>query len=159
MVGVDPALVLCYRDEYQQILQNQCRPFKVLLSHEWLMQVFQTRPAIKSNQLSEWYLLGHCSETTQLPASSAEWQKIFAHFGTHLNTINVGCCGMAGTYGHELANLENSKHLYHLSWQKALASHPKDRCLTTGYSCRSQVKLFDKLTLNHPVQALLMMVS
>lgn len=159
MVGVDPALVLCYRDEYQQILQNQCRPFKVLLSHEWLMQVFQTRPAVKSNQLSEWYLLGHCSETTQLPASSAEWQKIFAHFGTHLNTINVGCCGMAGTYGHELANLENSKHLYHLSWQKALASHPKDRCLTTGYSCRSQVKRFDKLTLNHPVQALLMMVS
>lgn len=155
MVGVDPALVLCYRDEYSQILQQDKGEFTVLLSHEWLTQVFDTLPTSRQTVLSQWYLLGHCSETTQLPASSAQWQKIFKRLGATLSIINVGCCGMAGTYGHELANLTDSKKLYEISWQKALAAHQKDRCLTTGYSCRSQVKRFEKLILKHPVQALL----
>ncbi|OCG02888.1 D-2-hydroxyglutarate dehydrogenase YdiJ [Gilliamella sp. wkB112] len=162
MVGVDPALVLCYRDEYKLILQEKLGNFQVLLSHEWLNNVadkvvntFQ----VKQTNVEKWYLLGHCSESTQLPASNQQWQQIFKQFGAELHSISVGCCGMAGTYGHEVKNLQASKQLFQFSWQKALAKYPNERCLTTGYSCRSQVKRFDKLTLKHPVQALLELIS
>ncbi len=36
LVGVDPALVLCYRDEYKQTLGDKRGDFQVLLVHEWL---------------------------------------------------------------------------------------------------------------------------
>lgn len=62
---------------------------------------------------------------------------------------------MAGTYGHEAEKLASSKAIYELSWKGNLASLDKERCLITGYSCRSQVKRFEGQQLKHPLQALL----
>ncbi|OCG24697.1 hypothetical protein A9G11_03325 [Gilliamella sp. wkB108] len=162
MVGVDPALVLCYRDEYKLILQEKLGDFQVLLAHEWLTNITENLSSFAQSiqpSLEKWYLLSHCSETTQLPASSQQWQQIFKLFGAQLQTVSVGCCGMAGTYGHEVKNLSSSLQLYQLSWQKALATYPKEHCLTTGYSCRSQVKRYDKFSLKHPIQALLSIIT
>ncbi|MDQ6191287.1 hypothetical protein M3O75_13170 [Klebsiella pneumoniae] len=39
---------------------------------------------------------------TALPAATKQWADIFAHFGAKLENVSVGCCGMAGTYGHEV---------------------------------------------------------
>ncbi len=36
------------------------------------------------------------------------------------------------------------KGIYDLSWKGAMSSLPKDRCLSSGYSCRSQVKRMEK---------------
>ncbi|KAB2476747.1 (Fe-S)-binding protein, partial [Enterobacter hormaechei] len=44
MVGVDPALVLCYRDEYKQTLGDKRGDFQVLLVHEWLPAVLTQTP-------------------------------------------------------------------------------------------------------------------
>ncbi|MCG8154710.1 FAD-binding oxidoreductase [Brenneria goodwinii] len=154
MVGVDPALVLCYRDEYREILGDKRGDFKVLLVHEWLT----TLPAKETPQAAtgeSWYLLGHCTEATELPASSQQWANIFSRFGARLENVSVGCCGMAGTYGHESQNLANSQGIYALSWQQVLQKLPQKRCLTTGYSCRSQVKRMEGRALRHPLQALL----
>lgn len=157
MVGVDPALVLCYRDEYHHILGAQRGSFEVQLVHEWLSSNLN-RFTKKSRVEEPWYLFGHCTESTALPASSKQWQTLFSHFGAQLDNVNLGCCGMAGTYGHEADNAENSAGIYALSWQRALSSKPAERCLATGYSCRSQVKRFDGVVLKHPLQALLELV-
>ncbi|PWC10464.1 FAD-binding and (Fe-S)-binding domain-containing protein [Brenneria corticis] len=154
MVGVDPALVLCYRDEYREILGDKRGDFTVQLVHEWLMTSLagKTAQAVAGEC---WYLFGHCTETTALPASTQQWVDIFSRFGARLENVSVGCCGMAGTYGHESNNLANSQGIYALSWQQALQKLPQQRCLTTGYSCRSQVKRMEGRGLRHPLQALL----
>lgn len=154
MVGVDPALVLCYRDEYREMLGDQRGDFHVQLVHEWLQQALppEAQPAGSGDA---WYLFGHCTEVTALPASSQQWAAIFARFGARLESISVGCCGMAGTYGHEAQHLENSLGIYELSWHKALQTLPRQRCLATGYSCRSQVKRIEGNGMRHPLQALL----
>lgn len=154
MVGVDPALVLCYRDEYQQTLGEARGDFQVKLVHEWLVDVLageDTAPATGE----AWYLFGHCTESTALPASSGQWAAIFKHFGARLESVSVGCCGMAGTYGHEAKNHQNSLGIYALSWQQAMQRLPRGRCLATGYSCRSQVKRVEGTGVRHPLQALL----
>ncbi|MEH0876221.1 FAD-binding oxidoreductase [Pectobacterium cacticida] len=157
MVGVDPALVLCYRDEYREILGEKRGDFQVQLVHEWLATALAaSTPQPTTGET--WYLLGHCTETTALPNSSKQWAEIFSRFGAKLEAVSVGCCGMAGTYGHETKNLANSQGIYALSWQPALQSLPQKRCLTTGYSCRSQVKRMEGDALRHPLQALLEMV-
>lgn len=158
MVGVDPALVLCYRDEYQQALGEARGEFKVQLVHEWLQTVLDKSSA-SATQGESWYLFGHCTETTALPASTGQWSSIFAHFGAKLESISVGCCGMAGTYGHETLNYENSRGIYALSWQQSIQRLPQQRCLSTGYSCRSQVKRIEGQAIRHPLQALLEIIG
>ncbi len=158
MVGVDPALVLCYRDEYKQTLGEKRGDFHVMLVHEWLPAALQHA---EEKELSgeSWYLFGHCTEVTALPGAASQWAAIFARFGARLESVSVGCCGMAGTYGHEVKNHANSLGIYALSWQQAMQRLPRNRCLATGYSCRSQVKRVEGSGVRHPLQALLEMMG
>lgn len=158
MVGVDPALVLCYRDEYKLALGDKRGDFHVMLVHEWLPSVLQ---GLDKRDVSgePWYLFGHCTEVTALPASVTQWAAIFARFGAKLENVSVGCCGMAGTYGHEVKNHASSLGIYELSWHQALQRLPRSRCLATGYSCRSQVKRVEGNGVRHPLQALLEIIG
>jgi len=166
MLGMDASMVLCYRDEYTKTLQDKRGAFSVLLAHEWLLdfikQDAQQGNAFKSKAVSTelskgkpFKLFAHCTEKTALVNSENEWQTIFEHFGLPLEKVSVGCCGMAGTYGHEKSNFENSKGLFELSWQAKLETLESEQILATGFSCRSQVKRFSEVKARHPVEALL----
>ncbi|WP_172562130.1 D-2-hydroxyglutarate dehydrogenase YdiJ [Vibrio furnissii] len=155
LVGVDPALVLCYRDEYVEVLGAERGDYQVLTVHEWLQPRLREFEAHEEATDEPWYLLAHCTEKTKMPNAEKEWGAIFAHFGAKLQTVPVGCCGMAGTFGHEVDKLQMSKDIYGLSWKPSLDKLPKERCLITGYSCRSQVKRFEQVKPKHPLQALL----
>lgn len=160
MAGVDPALVLCYRDEYKMVLPPEKQQFRVMLVHEFLAEYADSLPVNDvSVNTPPWYLFSHCTESTALPDSVKTWQNLFSRFGSSLQSVSTGCCGMAGTYGHEMPNLARSKGIYQLSWAQPYQSLPSERCLTTGYSCRSQVKRMEGKVMLHPLQALLTLVS
>ncbi|NRA60082.1 MAG: FAD-binding oxidoreductase [Psychrobium sp.] len=152
LVGVDPSLVLCYRDEYRQVLGDECGDFNVLLFQEWLtVNLSQVTVTSKNNDV-KYQLFAHCSEKTAVVSTHQDWQHIFAKLGLSLTSQEVGCCGMAGTYGHEKQNIENSKELYRMSWQHKVAKVTPPQVLATGYSCRSQVARLDGFKPKHPVQ-------
>ncbi len=157
MVGVDPSLVLCYRDEYVKALGPARGDFQVLLPQEWLLSLpAEALPVREADAGAEpWYLFAHCTEKTAKPSTHGDWSTLFRRFGATLQPVSVGCCGMAGTYGHDAKQVENSKGIYGLSWAEPLARLPQARCLATGYSCRSQVKRMEGEKLKHPLQALL----
>lgn len=161
MIGVEPALVLCYRDEYYQALGEKRGDFNVQLIQEWLLQknvveLVKSKRLLSSNGSSEpYYLFAHCTEKTNKPTAEKEWQQVFTQFGLTLKNVAVGCCGMAGSYGHDAKNLIASKGIYEQSWKYALKEKDKSRCLATGYSCRSQVKRFESFKLGHPLTVLL----
>ncbi|ASP49535.1 D-2-hydroxyglutarate dehydrogenase YdiJ [Cognaticolwellia beringensis] len=160
MVGLDASMVLCFRDEYKQILGDNRGDFEVKLAHEWLITLVdeqKSKPIDTNNNVNKvaYKLFAHCTEKTALAGSEGQWQHIFQHFGLSLSNVSVGCCGMAGTYGHEKINLENSTSLYNMSWQSKVANLATEQVLVTGYSCRSQIKRLDNKVTLHPVQALL----
>nr|WP_172602596.1 FAD-binding and (Fe-S)-binding domain-containing protein [Morganella morganii] len=160
MAGVDPALVLCYRDEYKTVLPPEKQQFRVMLVHEFLTEYADLLPEKDvSADTPPWYLFSHCTESTALPDSVKTWQNLFHRFGASLQSVSTGCCGMAGTYGHEMPNQARSKGIYQLSWAQPYQSLPSERCLSTGYSCRSQVKRMEGKVMLHPLQALLTLVS
>ncbi|WP_318467181.1 D-2-hydroxyglutarate dehydrogenase YdiJ [Photobacterium leiognathi] len=159
MVGVDPALVLCYRDEYAEVLKETRGKFEVLTAHEWLLPLLPELKQYSSTDDKPWYLFAHCTEKTKLPNAEKQWGEIFNHFGVTLQSIAVGCCGMAGTFGHEKDKLETSKGVYNLSWKPNIEQLDNSRCMATGYSCRSQVKRFEHIKFKHPVQVLLKTVQ
>lgn len=168
MIGADASLVLCYRDEYSKILGKARGQFVVNTLTEWLSAVSNERiaPLLKSIETQKstevvktktnYKLLAHCTEKTALPKTESQWKDFFALFGLDLDIVPVGCCGMAGTYGHEVEQLENSKGIYDLSWSKPVqnAAKNKNKILATGYSCRSQVKRFDNERPQHPIEAI-----
>ncbi|MCG6200922.1 FAD-binding and (Fe-S)-binding domain-containing protein [Psychromonas antarctica] len=153
MIGSDPAMVLCYRDEYKRALDDKRGDFKVLQVQEWLAPRLQGEAKTVAGK--EYFLFGHCTEKTAEPRSAGDWASIFKHYGATLTDVAVGCCGMAGTYGHDAGHLADSKAIYSLSWEEEIAKRDRADCLATGYSCRSQVKRMEGQTLKHPIQALL----
>ncbi|GIU24152.1 FAD-binding and (Fe-S)-binding domain-containing protein [Shewanella sp. MBTL60-007] len=158
MVGIDPALVLCYRDEYAEVLGGARGDFHVKLANEWLLEVLEGKAPQERKSDSpgtEFTWFSHCTESTAKPNTANEWKGIFEHFGATLHTVSLGCCGMAGTYGHEAENLERSKALYEMSWEQTLTKLPQSQVLISGYSCRSQVKRFSGFKPKHPLEALL----
>ena len=154
MIGLDPALVMTYRDEYNSVLGDARGDFNVMLLQEWLLPRLTELPQ-KEQGDKEYTLFAHCTEKSYLPSTHADWQAIFSHFGGTVKTQAVGCCGMAGTYGHETPNQESSKGIYKLSWAEPMAKSKQEQVLSTGYSCRSQVKRLEGFKPKHPVQALL----
>ena len=157
LVGVDPALTMTYRDEYVKAgIEHGFTAPKVSLLQEFLVQHLDKLEAVKDRFASQQHtLLGHCTEKTNAPTSTAQWQKVFAALGQSMTSQNVGCCGMAGTYGHEAKNQETSRTIYDLSWKRAIESDTEQRIMATGFSCRSQVKRFSERRLPHPAQSLL----
>ena len=160
IVGLDPSIVLTYRDEYLKILGKNSHQINVMLPQEFLMMNRENciKHSLKSEKhIEEYHLLGHCTEKTTAEGSLELWKNVFDLFGLDLMLINAGCCGMAGTYGHETEHYEKSLGIYNLSWRNKIPNDPfyRQKILATGFSCRSQVKRFDGFRPLHPVQALL----
>ncbi len=154
LLGLDASLVLVYRDEYVKALGSARGDYQVSLLHEWL--VGQPLPSLQSS--GSFKLLAHCTEKTALPATEKSWQQIFQQAGVSLQVVATGCCGMAGTYGHEAQNQANSRALYDLSWAGPVQQTAPDLLLVTGFSCRSQVKRYEGFKPKHPLQALLQLL-
>ncbi|MCF6807304.1 FAD-binding oxidoreductase [Thiotrichales bacterium 19S9-12] len=156
LVGVEPTLTLCYRDEYVKTLGKDKVNFEIKLPQEFLLenihQIKKDSLAVLSDK--PYYLFSHCSERSVVLTSAQQWQQLFEHFGAKLEVIELGCCGMAGTYGHELENKADSHKIYQNSWQKRINSLDKSRILATGFSCRSQVKRFSYFEIKHPLSIL-----
>lgn len=155
LMGIEPAMTLAYRAEYKKVLGDNAP--KVQLIQEWLAKHSDLLQS-NTNQFkaADFSLLAHCTEKTNAVSSVKDWQTVFGHLGQTLSVIETGCCGMAGTYGHESVNVETSKKIYSLSWAQVV-NNPVNagKLVATGYSCRSQTKRIDNVKLPHPVQALL----
>ena len=76
--------------------------------------------------------------------------------GYRVRAPEVGCCGMAGIFGHEIDNQGLSSGLWHASWadQMATARAKGAVVVATGYSCRSQAERFAGARPLHPVELL-----
>lgn len=155
VVGIEPAVTLTYRSEYREALGEADAP-RVLLLQEWLADRLDALAPHAPGATATWELLPHCTEKTQAGESLESWRKVFAALGQKLEVAKVGCCGMAGTWGHEREHEAQSRQLYRMSWSARINDPSREgRFVATGYSCRSQVKRVDGKSIPHPVEALL----
>lgn len=157
MIGIDPSMTLTYRSEYTKTFGNS-RPIpKVQLIQEWLAnQSTHLEKQAISVKDEVFHMMAHCTEKTNAAPSIKDWQDVYELLGLKLAIENVGCCGMAGTYGHESSNKATSEAIYNLSWKEKVNDPAlKDKLVATGYSCRCQAKRMDDAKILHPAQILL----
>jgi Fe-S oxidoreductase len=159
LVGIEPAVVLTYRDEYPKQLERDAG-FRVWLLQEFLHErlagrTAPTKAAAGAEARPAFRLLSHCTEQALVTRAPAQWAKIFGALGASLEIVKAGCCGMCGVYGHEVAHKQDSLGIFELSWRRKIDPAHQDRVLATGHSCRSQVERALRFTPRHPAQALL----
>ncbi len=95
-------------------------------------------------------LMSHCTEATLRPDSGAGWAKILERVGVQVSRPKTGCCGMAGTWGHETRNAATSARIFAQSWAPAL-ENSTGSVIATGYSCRCQTEIHTGDRPRHPL--------
>ena len=153
LIGLDPSMTMTYRSEYREA-DIETPP--VQLVQEFIAKRLVEGRITATLPVKRFRLLAHCTEATNAKESLNLWKPIFAMAGQSLDIESVGCCGMAGTYGHESANVETSKQIYAQSWQPKVKAcgETNIEILATGYSCRSQVRRYSNQIIHHPVSVL-----
>jgi FAD/FMN-containing dehydrogenase/Fe-S oxidoreductase len=156
-VVIEPAVALLHRHEYPAIHPGHPGASAVRL----LSEVLDERPAQPAGdgepgRRGPVSLLGHCTERATAPGSLAAWGRVLTAAGFTVTVPDLGCCGMAGIFGHEVANQAMSRALWDLTWAGPVADAAIGGSLAvaTGYSCRAQAKRFGPVAIRHPVHLL-----
>ena len=79
---------------------------------------------------------------------------MLAQFGLEARFPKVGCCGMAGLFGHQSEQAGLSRRIFDIGWRPRLGAEPS-QTLATGFSCRCQTERFAGFRPRHPVEAIL----
>ena len=156
LVAIEPSVALTYRDEYVRFGPPEAARLKVLTLQEWLLGAVPfdgNRPA--ESDPPDAILLPHCMESAGAPHLTSSWKTIFERLGCTLKIEAVGCCGMAGIYGHESEHAAISRTIFERQWRKHLQTGPGIiPFLATGFSCRHQAARCSADSLRHPVSFL-----
>lgn len=151
LLCIEPAVALCFRQEYRSVIG--AGDLRVALPQEWLATRAQEIGRAAGGGRA-YRLLSHCAEATTAPAANHLWKDVFASAGLELEIPAVGCCGMAGGYGHEAEQAANSRAIFDLSWRRYIDGVDPSRILATGHSCRTQVERVTGVIPRHPLQVI-----
>ena len=154
VLGLENTITTLFRDEVGKFAPAFSGNAQTLA--EFLALHLAKLPAVKVSQ--KYRLLPHCTEQALLPADATKWQQIFSQLGAELEVKNLGCCGMAGTYGHLKEQQINSQGLFELNWA-ATVNNAERINLASGFSCRSQSAKLAEKTLLHPIEVLNELIS
>ncbi|NQD37811.1 FAD-binding oxidoreductase [Permianibacter sp. IMCC34836] len=156
VISVESTQALLFRQEYP--MHVDCSGIaKVQTLAEYLASVDDALP-VKRQPIV--HLFSHCTEKTQLAESAGQWQRIFKRFGVELRPVNTGCCGMAGSYGHEREHDQESRLLFEQSWSDSLSqARGKGLVCATGFSCREQTHRLGAERVPDPATILLALLS
>ena len=145
-VAIEPATALLHEHEYPSIHADYPTAVRHLVDvlHE---QIDSIEPA--SPERRPVALLGHCTERTTRPTNLSRWTEILTAAGYIVEVPSLGCCGMAGIFGHEASNQSMSAALWDMGW--ANATEQQDLTVATGFSCRSQAHRMADVHPPHPI--------
>ena len=143
LVGIEPSCLLTLRDEWPALL-----PGPETRSVARLARTFEEQIAGNPGALPETlrpqsggkaWLHGHCHQKAFGAMDSV--QKTLALVpGLSVETIDSGCCGMAGAFGFDRRHFDTSMQLAEMDLLPAVrAAGPEDRIVASGTSCRHQI--------------------
>ncbi len=144
LVGLDAATALMFAQEFAEVTGEavEVAGLETLLADA-------APVGVDAGGGGTWRLLGHCTEQALRPQALAEWATVLARFGIDAVPTRTGCCGMAGLFGHEVANQRLSRDIFALGWQAATQDAA---VLATGFSCRCQTKRLTGTRPLHPIE-------
>ena len=140
IVVLEPSCASVFRDELRNLFPADARAVR-LRSQVFLLSEFleHQAPNYAPPRLSQKVLLhGHCHHKALL--RMADEESVLRKTGTDLQSIDSGCCGMAGPFGFEREKFAVSQAVGERVLLPAVRSSPADALIVSdGFSCREQI--------------------
>lgn len=164
LVGIEPSALLCFRDEYPDLVTDGLRKKALVLRENCLLlEEFLEKEMIKGKVHCEQftkekrtiYFHGHCMQKAL--SSMTSCRKVLSLPKNYaFRLIPSGCCGMAGSFGYEKEHYEVSMQIGELVLLPSARKLQKGEILcASGTSCRHQIKDGTGVKSLHPAEVLL----
>lgn len=142
IVGLEPSCVLGMRDEIPVLVRDHRS--EQLAENSYLFEEFlqNENPKLGFKSLNHTVLVhGHCHQKSFAQMEYVE-QALERVPGLDFNTIDSGCCGMAGAFGYDRETFRVSEKMAELDLLPAVRNTPDQTIIVAdGTSCRQQIEL------------------
>jgi len=163
LIGIEPSAILGFRDEYPNLVDANLRSTaenlaeNVFTIEEFLAKELNAHKidVSKFTTKSETvYYHGHCHQKALSSNTYAETiLKMPPNF--KVETIDSGCCGMAGSFGYEKEHFDLSQQIGEDRLFPFLRELKKEVIVSaSGTSCRHQIRDGVNKTALHPIEIL-----
>jgi FAD/FMN-containing dehydrogenase/Fe-S oxidoreductase len=158
IVGCEPSCILTFRDEYPDLVKG--RYATDVAKASFLLEEF----IVKEKTAGRWrfqfkrqpgkaLIHGHCHEKA---LTGSRYLKEALALAYHVEEIDSGCCGMAGSFGYEKEHYDMSIAIGRRRLFPAVENNPEAIVVAPGISCRQQVEHATGRRPLHPAEALLL---
>lgn len=171
IVGIEPSEIYTLTDEYLDMFPGD--PFiRGLAQRAWMVDEYLLRPGasgkpridallsfLRKPQTQEVLLHGHCYQKAHPPAPDGypvgmeASASMLRRVGYTVQTIDAGCCGMAGAFGYEKEHADFSLKVGELTLLPAIRSASINTLIAAaGVSCQAQITDGTARQVWHPVE-------
>ncbi len=160
IVGLEPSCILSLRDEYRYLLPDDDR---VDLVAEWALSFDEYVARADAEGVIEVdfvrerrniLLHGHCHQKA-LVGTAPTKLALGMPRNYHVEEVDSGCCGMAGSFGYEQEHLDISLKMAERSLLPAVRKASDDTIIVAGgTSCRHQIGFGTGRRALHPAEVL-----
>jgi FAD/FMN-containing dehydrogenase/Fe-S oxidoreductase len=144
IIGTEPSCILTFIDEFPQLVRSPAA--RKIAQAAMLVDTFLARE-IDAHQLGTHEMTpnhgllmhGHCHQKALV--GTADSMRILGVFcGGNVQEIKGGCCGMAGSFGHEREHYDVAKAIGEDRVLPAIRQRGDAQIAVTGFSCRHQIE-------------------
>ena len=163
LIGIEPSAILGFRDEYPNLVNPDLKQSaEALALNTFTIEEFIANEIERSNidaspftkRSQTVYYHGHCHQKVLSSNSYAE-TILKLPLNYKIQTIDAGCCGMAGSFGYEQEHYELSQQMGEDRLFPSLRAAEKNAIVAaSGTSCRHQIKEGVDITALHPIEVL-----
>ncbi|MEO9061569.1 MAG: FAD-linked oxidase C-terminal domain-containing protein [Nitrosospira sp.] len=140
VAGLEPACVAVFRDELMNLFPGD-EVAKRLSRQTYFFSEFLLKkaPQFRYPQLARKIMLhGHCHQKALIEMEAEE--AVLENMGVDLESLDSGCCGMAGSFGFDKDKYDVSIQVGELVLLPAVRNAtPETLVVADGYSCREQI--------------------
>jgi FAD/FMN-containing dehydrogenase/Fe-S oxidoreductase len=159
ILGLEPSCVSALNDDYLDLVddpQVRCVAEQVVMLEDFLAREADAgRLDLKFTGTARHILVhGHCHQKA-LTGTAATIKVLNLPPNFHVEEIDSGCCGMAGSFGYEKEHFEVSKQVGQERLLDVVAASAEDvEIAAVGTSCRHQIADFTGRKARHWVEIL-----
>lgn len=159
VVGSEPSCILTLIDEFPQLAHSDAAPAiasRVRTVETLLMEVVRHEPdalPMRGEPAGAARVLvhGHCHQKSLIGLTDS-LALLRRTPGLRVEEINSGCCGMAGSFGHETEHYEIARAVGEQRLFPAVRSRGDAQVAITGFSCREQIAHHTGLECRHVLE-------
>jgi len=159
VVGLEPSCVFTFRDEYPAMFPGDVQAAamaRVQLADEYLAGAIaagKIEPPWRRTPAASIRVHGHCHQKA-FDTFDATLALLRTLPGADVQAIESSCCGMAGSFGHEIGHYDVSMKMGELALFPAVRAAGESTIAAAGVSCRQQIADGTGRAARHPLALL-----